>query len=169
VSDVENHLAGFGKPAANLLIQRHEEAVHLEGYRTGASLALALAGSGLAEIGEISAAHLVSGELGELTYAAAVVDEDPKVHLGFAADFFDVAEELSLVGPDGFTEAIVVVEDGAESKRKNGGVFKAISDDSCVVHTGFLVQGFCRIVFADDNCEVTGWVKEDLVSAYSVY
>ena len=91
------------------------------------------------------------------------------MHLSFAAEFFDVAEELALVGPDGFTEAFVVVEDRTESEGKYGGVFEAVSDDSCVVHTRFLIQGFCGIVFADDNGKVTGWVEENLISAYAVY
>jgi hypothetical protein len=73
------------------------------------------------------------------------------VHLGFAAQLVDVTEELTLVGPDGFAEAIVVVEDGAEAEGKHGGMFKAISDDASMIHTRFLVQGFCRIVFADYN------------------
>ena len=73
------------------------------------------------------------------------------MHLGFAAEFVDVSEELTLVGPDGFAEAVVVVEDGAESERKNGRVFEAVSDDSCMIHTRFLIQGFCRVMFADNN------------------
>ena len=170
VSDVEDHFAGFGEAAAYFFIEGHEEPVHLKADGTGAGLTFALPGCRFAEIGQVTAAHFVGRKLSDqFASAAAVVDENLEVHLGFAAQFIDVAEELSLVGPDGFAEAFVVVEDGAKAERKNGGVFEAISDDSCVVHTRFLIQTVCRVMFADDNCEVTGWVKENLISAYSVH
>jgi len=101
VGDVEDHLAGLSEAAANFFIEGNEEAMHLEADGAGAGLAFALAGCRFAEIGEIATTHFVWRDLGKFT-AAAVVDEDLEVHLGFAAKFIDVAEELTLVGPDGF-------------------------------------------------------------------
>jgi len=167
VGNVENHFASFGEAAAYFFIQRRKEAVHLETDGTGAGLAFALAGCRFAEVGEIAASDLVGRDLGKLT-AAAVVDEDFEVHLSFAAEFIDIAEELTLVGPDGFTEAFVVVEDGAESEGKDCGMFEAVSYDAGMIHTGFLIESFCGIVFADYNGKVTGWVEENLISAYAV-
>jgi hypothetical protein len=141
--------------------------MHLEAYGAGASLAFALAGCRFTEISEIAAANLVWLELGQLA-AATVVDEDLEVHLSFAAEFVDVAEELTLVGPDGFAEAFVVVEDSTKTEGKNGGMLEAVSDDASMIHTGFLIERFCGIVFADDYGKITGWVKEDLVSADTV-
>ena len=57
------------------------------------------------------------------------------MHFGFAAEFIDIAEELSLVGPDGLAEAFVVAENCAESEGKNGGVLEAVSDDASMIHT----------------------------------
>jgi len=142
--------------------------MHLEANCTSAGLAFALAGCCFAEVGEVFAAHLIGREVGEFATATTVVDENLEVHLGFTAEFFDVSEELALVGPNRFAEAFVVVENCTESEGKNGGVFEAISDDSCMIDARFMVQGFYGIMFADDNCEVTGWVKENLISAYSV-
>ena len=71
--------------------------MHLEADGTSPGLALALAGSGLAKIGEVLAAHLLWIEVGEFATATAVVNEDLEVHFGFAAEFIDVAEELTLV------------------------------------------------------------------------
>ncbi len=138
VGDIENHFASLGEAAADFFIKRGKQPMHLEGHRTGSGLAFALACGRLAQIGKISAPNLVGRELSNLSNAA-VVYKDLEVHLGFAAKFVDVAKELALIGSDGFAEAIVVVENGAESERKDGGMFKAISDDSCVVYTGFLV------------------------------
>jgi hypothetical protein len=143
--------------------------MHLEAYGPGAGLAFALTGSRFAEVGEIFASDLVGWEVGQFTTAAAVIDKDLEVHLGFSAEFFDIAEELPLVGPDGLAEAFVIVEDGTESEGKYGGMLEAISDHSRMIDAGFLIQSFCRVVFADDNCEVTGWVKENLISTYSVH
>jgi hypothetical protein len=151
VGDVENHLTGLGESAAYFFIQRCKEAVHLEADGPGAGLAFALTGCCLAKVGEIASADLVGGELGKFT-AAAIVDEDLEVHFGFAAEFIDIAEELSLVGPDGLAEAFVVVEDSAESEGKDCGVFEAICNDSCVVDPGFLIECVCRVMFTDDNC-----------------
>ena len=152
MGDVENHLTGFGETAADFFIQRREQAVHLEADGPGPGLALALAGSSLAEIGEVLATYLFGIEIGEFATAAAVINEDLQVHLGFAAEFIDIAEELALVGPDGFAKAFVVVEDSAESEGKYGGVLETICDDSCVVDPGFLIECVCRAVFADDDC-----------------
>jgi hypothetical protein len=107
--------------------------MHLEADGAGAGLTFALAGSCLAEVGEVLAANPLGGEIGEFADAAAVVHEDLEVHLGFAAKFIDIAEELALVGPDGFAETVVVVEYRAESEGKNGGVFEAVGDYSCVI------------------------------------
>jgi hypothetical protein len=150
MGDIENHLAGLGEAAAYFFIEGNEEAMHLKADGAGAGLAFALARCRFAEIGEIAPAHLVWRNLGKFT-AAAVVDKDLEVHLGFAAEFIDVAEELTLVGPDGFAQAFVVVEYGAEAKRKDGGMFEAVSDDASMIHTRFLIEGFCGIVFADNN------------------
>ncbi len=150
VSDVENHFASFSEAAADFLIQGCEETMHLEADGAGARLAFALTGCRFAKVGKVTATHFVCRKLGEFA-AAAVVYEDLEVHLGFAAEFIDVSEELTLVRPDGFAEAFVVVEDGTESERKDGGMFEAVSDDASMIHTGFLIEGFCGIVFADDN------------------
>jgi hypothetical protein len=56
-------------------------------------------------------------------------------------------------------------EDGAETEGKNGGVLEAVGDDACMVHAGLLVEGFRGVVFADDDGEVAGRVKEYLVAA----
>ena len=97
VRDIEDHLAGFGEAAADFFIERHEEAMHLEADGAGTSLTLALAGSGLAKIGEVLATDLLRVEVREFASATAVIHEDFEMHLGFAAEFFDVIEELSLV------------------------------------------------------------------------
>jgi len=152
VGDVEDHLSGFGETAADFFIERDEEAVHLEANGAGSGLALALAGGGLTQVGEVFATDLFRIQVGEFASATAVIDEDLEVHFGFAAEFIDVAEELALVGPDGLSKAFVVVEDGAESERKNGGVLETICDYSCVVDPGFLIKCICRVMFADDDC-----------------
>jgi hypothetical protein len=152
VGDIEDHLAGFGEAAADFFIERHEEAMHLEADGAGPGLALALAGCGLAEVGEVLATDLLRVEIGEFTSATAVIDEDLEVHLGLAVEFFDVVEELSLVRPDGLAKAFVVVEDGAKSEGKDGGVVETICDYSCVVDPGFLIECFCGVVFANDDC-----------------
>ena len=59
---------------------------------------------------------------------------------------------VALVGPDGLAQAFVVVEYGAESEGKDGGVLETICDDSCVLDPGFLIECFCRVMFTDDNC-----------------
>ena len=44
---------------------------------------------------------------------------------------------------------------------------ETIGDYTSVVDAGFLVEGFCRIVFAHDDGKVAGGVKEYLVAAYA--
>ena len=126
--------------------------MHLEADGACPSLTLTLAGSGFAKVGEVFAADLIWRQISEFFAAGAIVNEDLEMHLGFAAEFFDVSEELSLVGPDGFAETFVFVEDRAESEGKDGGVFETICDHSCVVDPGFLIECICRVVFADDDC-----------------
>jgi hypothetical protein len=126
--------------------------MHLEADGAGTGLSLALAGCRFAKVREVRASDPLWRQIAEFAGAAAVINEDLEVHFGFAAEFFDVAEELALVGPNGFAEAFVVVEDSAESEGKNSGVVETICDDSCVVDPGFLIECICRVMFADDNC-----------------
>ena len=152
VGDVEHHLAGFGEAAADFFIQRCEQAMHLEADGAGPGLALTLTGGCLSKIREVFAADFLRGEIGEFFAAGAIVNEDLQVHFGFAAEFFDVAEELTLVGPDGLAKAFILIEDCAESEGKYGGVLETICYDSCVVDPGFLIKNICRVMFADDDC-----------------
>jgi len=124
--------------------------VHLEADCACPGLSLTLASCRFAEVREVFATYLLGIKVGKLA-TAAVIHQDFEVHLGLSAEFIDVAEELALVGPDGLAEAFVVVEDGAESEGKNCGVFETISDNSCVVDPGFLIECFCGIMLADDN------------------
>ena len=107
--------------------------MHLEADGACPSLTLTMAGSGFAKVGEVFAADLIWREISEFFAAGAIVNEDLQVHFGFAAEFFDVAEELTLVGPDGLAKAFIVIEDCAESEGKYGGVLETICYDSCVV------------------------------------
>jgi hypothetical protein len=97
--------------------------------------------------------------------AATVVHEDFEVHLGFAAQLVDAAEELPLVRADGLTQDFIVIEDGAETEGKNRGVLKAVRDDPGVVNAGLLIQGFLGIVLTHNDSQIAGGIEEDLVSA----
>ena len=101
VGDVEDHLAAFSEAAGDLFVEGHEEAMHLEADSTGAGLALASAGCGFAQVAEVFAANGIGdGDMPVEQLCAAVVNEDLEVHLSFAAELFDVALELPLVGAD---------------------------------------------------------------------
>jgi hypothetical protein len=100
---------------------------------------------------------------------AAIVHEDPEVHLRLAAQFFDIPKELPLVRPDGLAQALVVMKNRSEAERQDGRVLKAIGNDPCMVHARFLVQVFYWIVLADDNGQLTGGIQEDLISTHAMY
>ena len=138
MGDVENHLACFGESAAYFFIEGHEKPMHLEAHCAGPGLTFALPGCRFAEIGKVSATHFVGRKLGKLA-AAAVIHKNSEVHLGLAAQLVDVAEKLALIRPDGFAEAFVVVEDGAETEGKYSGMFEAVSNNASMIHTRFLI------------------------------
>jgi hypothetical protein len=46
-------------------------------------------------------------------------------------------------------------------------VLETVGDDPRVIHAGFLIEGLRGVVFADDDREVTGGIKENLIAAYS--
>jgi hypothetical protein len=92
-----------------------------------------------------------AGRCRSISLATAVVDKHLQVHLGLAAQFVDVAQELPLVGADGSAQTVVVVEDGSKPEGQHRGMLEAVGDDPGVVHAGFLVQGFRGVVFADDT------------------
>jgi len=168
VGDVEDHLSAFREPATDLFIERHEKPVHLETDGAGAGLAFAGAGGVLAEIGEVLASNSLGGSVVLHLLAATVVDEDLEVHLGLAAEFVYIANKLALVGADGLAEHVVIFEYGSKSEGKHRGVLKAIRDDASVVDAGLLIERFQGIMFADDDCEITGGVEEDLIAADSM-
>ncbi len=167
VRNVEHHFAVFSEAAAYFFVEGHEEAVHLEadGARTG--LALAGAGCVLAKIAQILAANALDRQMALDFLGAAIVDENLQMHLGLAAEFVDVAEELALIGTDGFAEDFVVVEDSPESEGKYGGMLKAIRDHPGVINTSLLVEGFGWVVLAYDDGEVACGIEKHLIAAYS--
>jgi len=46
-------------------------------------------------------------------------------------------------------------------------VLETVGDDACMVDAGFLVEGFRRVVLADDDGEIAGRVKKYLVAAHA--
>ena len=113
--------------------------MHLEGEGAGLGLTLALPAGALAQAGEVllSDGHVAGGGAG-----ADVVDQDLEVHLGLAAEPFDVGDEVALVGADGAAQTIVVGEGGVEAEGKHGGEFEAVRDDACVILGGLLIEGW---------------------------
>jgi hypothetical protein len=165
VRDVEDHFAVFREAAGNLFVERIEETTHLEADCTATGLALALAGGILAQVREVFAADALSGKIAAEGSCTAIVDEDLDVHLGFAAKLINIRLKLALIGADGFAEEFVRIKDGPKSEWKNGGMLKTVCDHSCMIDSRSLIEAFCRIVFAYDDCEVTCRVKENLISA----
>ena len=141
--------------------------MHLKADRTGARLALAGAGCVLTQVAEITATDAFGRELPLDLFGATIIDKDLQVHLGFASELVNVAKELALIGADGFAEAFVVVEDGSKAEGQHRGMLETVGYDPGMIHAGFLVEGFCGVMFADDDSEVAGRVKEDLVTAHS--
>ena len=127
--------------------------MHLDGDGAGFGLALALQGRAFAQVGEIRPAHSgyrFRGIAADL-FAAAIVEHDLEVHLGLAAEAFDVGDELALVGADRPAQGFVVCKDSSKTERQNGGSFEAVGDDTGVLDAGLLGEVLRGRVFADDN------------------
>jgi hypothetical protein len=92
-----------------------------------------------------------------------------EVHLCLSMQALEISLELALVGANGFTKSFIVLKDGSETERKDGGVFEAVSDDPGVIDAGLLIESFGGIVLADDDCQITCGVEEDLVATDSKY
>jgi hypothetical protein len=123
-----------------------------------------LPGSGLAQVREVFLADALSFIDGaERLLKAAVLDRDLEMHFGFAAEALYMRCVLALIGADGAAERFVIGEDGAKAERKNSGEFEAVTDHARVVFGCLLIEIFLGIVFGDDDCEITGWVEEDLI------
>jgi len=168
VGNIQDHLPALGEPAADFLIQRIEEPVHLETDGPRACLALSLPHRILSQAGQVLAAHSLGRHvLGEFV-RTAVVHKNLEVHLGLAAQLIDVHQELALVGANRLAEAFIIGEDGSETEGKNGGMLEAIGDDPGMIDARFLAELFGGVVFADDNGKVTGGVEKNLIAADSV-
>ena len=116
MGDVEDHLSAFSEAAAYLFVEGKEEAVHLEADGACSCLAFPGAGCVLTQVGKIAPAHALGRELPLDFLATTIIDKNLQVHLGLAAQFLDVAEELALVGADGLAKAFVVGENGSEAE-----------------------------------------------------
>jgi hypothetical protein len=125
--------------------------MHLEADGPGSGLALALASGALSETGEIFLANSFRSEVLIEILAAAVIDVDFEVHLGFAVKAFEVALELALVRADGLAERFIVLKDSPKTERKDCRLFEAVGDYPGVIHAGFLVHGLRGVMFADDD------------------
>jgi hypothetical protein len=92
------------------------------------------------------------------------------VHLRFAAETFNVGQEVALIGTDRTAQGVVILKRGAEAEWKDGGAVKAARDHAGVItgsglgfRTGKAV-GVLMQMFGDDNGEIGCGKEEDLVS-----
>src|SRR5215469_18977653 len=69
-------------------------------------------------------------------FGADVVDDNLEVHLSLATETLDIGQEVTLVGPDGAAQGVVVLKGGPEAEWKNGGAVEAAGD-----HTGVVAGG----------------------------
>jgi hypothetical protein len=168
MGDIEHHLAAFREPAAHFFVKRGEHAVHLEADSPGSGLALSLTGGVLAKIREILLANPFQRQM-LVQFAAAVIDHDFQVHLSLTVQTFEITLELALIGADGFTQPFVILKNSSKTEGQYSGLFEAVSNNPCVIDSGLMVESVCRIVFANDDGEVTGGVEEDLVATDSKY
>jgi len=180
MGDVEEHSAALRHPATHFFVQWIEHAVHLKADSAGTSLTLALAGGAFAQAGEVLFAdtfrdRVLGGQmLFELAHSihlflAAGIYMDFEVHLGFAMETLKITLKLALVGADGLAQALIILKDRPKTERKDCGVLETIRDNTGVVYAGLLIKGFGRVMFADNDCKVTGGVEEDLVATDSKY
>jgi hypothetical protein len=165
VRDVEDNFACFGQSAADLFVKRQEEPMHLEADGAGTSLPLAGARGTFTQVSQIFPANPLGVYAVLDILDAAIVDTDLQVHLCFAAEFVDVGEKLALIGANGAAEGFVVIEDRAETERKNGGMLEAIGNHAGVIDTGLLAERFRGVVFADDDSQIACRVEKDLITA----
>jgi len=94
--------------------------VHLEADRACPCLALTLPHGIFAKTGKVLAPYSLGRKVLAEFLRTTVVDEDFQVHLGLAAEFIDVGEELTLIRADGLAKSFVVVKDRAETEREDG-------------------------------------------------
>ena len=141
--------------------------MHLKAHCPGAGLAFAGAGRVLAQVAQILPAYALSRQMPVKSAATAIVNKHLQVHLSLAAQLVYVRHKLPLIRADGSAQAVVVVEYGSKPEGQNCGMLEAVGDDPGVVHAGSLVQGFRGVVFADNNGQVAGGIKKDLIAAHS--
>ena len=164
VRDVQQHLAVIHGATGDLFILGREKALHLNRDGTTFGLALALTGSSFPQVGEIFLADIVlRGDGAKRLLEAAVLDHDLEMHLGFAAQAFHVRRVLALIGADGAAERFIIGEDSTEAEGKYGRELETVADDTGMVPGGLLIEIFLWIVFRNDDCEITGWIEEDLI------
>jgi hypothetical protein len=85
------------------------------------------------------------------------------MHLGFAAQALHMRRVLALIGANGAAQRFIIGEDGTEAEGKYGGELETVADYAGMVPGGLLIEIFLWIVFRNDDCEITGWIEEDLI------
>ena len=115
----------------------------------------------------VSRVSLVGGEVAR----AGVVDEQLEVHFGFAAEAFDVGEEMALVGADGAAQRlsssakVVAKRKGRTVESlKQSAITRAWSRAAVEASAGKPGGIFGRNVLGDDHREVAGGKEEGLVA-----
>jgi hypothetical protein len=89
------------------------------------------------------------------------------VHFSLATEPLDVGGELAAVAADRTAQSVVISESCSETERQYGGMAETIGDHMGVIDGCFLVEYVGGVVFADDDREIAGRVKEDLISENS--
>src|ERR1700694_648091 len=137
VRDVQQHLARLHPLAGNLLRQREEHTMHLDGQGTRLGLALPLPAGSLPQAGQVL---LPNRHITGRVAGARIVHQHLQVHLCLAAQTLDIGQEVTLVGSDRTAQRVIILKRGTKTKRKYGVVLEAVSDNAGMV-LGRLLAG----------------------------
>ena len=169
MSDVDEHPAGIDLTATNVLVEGIEDLVYLDGKCASLSMAFTLAHGLFPQLAQVFTAHCSR----QLDFAkgfahGAVFNQQLEMHFSLALELGHALQESLAVQPDGPPQALVAIEDGTETERKDGSTLEAFAHNVSMLQQGLLSNFSGRDVFADDYGKLAAGIGKRLRLAYAL-
>src|ERR1700759_3013937 len=151
--EIDEHSAGIGALADDVLLDMGEQLMHLHLENQRLGLTFAVTGGLFEQFSQIFAANTI-GQLSNSFFEIAVFYQQLEMHLRLAAQTVNRFQKGLTVGSYRTPQCLIRVEDGTKSERKDGQGTKALAYDTSMIDNCLLGEGLSCGIVADDDCEI---------------
>src|SRR6266853_27387 len=163
MGDVNQHAPGINLAATNILVERREYLVDLDGKGARFGLSFTLSDGLFPQLGQIFAAH--GGREFNLFQRLAqgtILDQQFQMHLRLALKLGHAGQEPFAVQANRTAQRIVSIKYRAKTERQDGGALEALADHVRVLQQRCLAKIASGDVLTHEHGKITAGIRKNL-------